>query len=142
MQSIPNNTWTTIVYDVIDVDTGFGNYFSYDKTTGILTVKVDGYFIINAQSCWDVSAASIKALRIIKNSDINFPTFISANTSIVASVYTQSIQNQLPLSAGETINVQCFQNTGGPINLLNKFDPSGLGIPARVTSFAVDFVSR
>jgi hypothetical protein len=142
VQSIPNTTWTTIIYDVIDLDTTFSGSFSYDRTTGNTTVKSDGYFEIDSQVCWAASAASIKAIRILKNLDANFPLFISANTSIVGTVFTQNFHHETKLSAGDIITVQCYQNTGGPINALNILDPSGLGTPARVTSLNIKKLSN
>ncbi len=128
-QTIPDATWTTVLYNVVETD-GTSNTI-YDPTTGRFSAPVAGWYDIEAQIQWTAAAGAAPAIRIVKNGDTNLPAFVRSGdaTSILLN-----IKLRLFLGRGEFVEVQVIQNSGGGLDILEVLDPQTQGEPGRCSS--------
>lgn len=86
---------------------------NFDATTGIGTITVAGWYLLDAQVGFDYNAAGVRYVAIDVNGtrvayDTNEP--LATNTTLC---HTQKI---VYLVAGNTFKMQAFQNSGGNLN--------------------------
>jgi hypothetical protein len=108
-QSIPNATFTTIVYE----DLRFDTHSAYNTSTGIYTASESGIYNIYA-TCRFASTPSGAGFRIFKNnSTVEFQVVTGSPTvNEVAAV-----AGLIKLDAGDNIRVQVSQSTGSSLSL-------------------------
>jgi hypothetical protein len=115
-QSIPNASTTTL--------TGWTKAFdrlnsSFNASTGVFTAPATGYYRVDAQIVYAQAASTLNA---------SFDLVINANSSAVATGHygtetTSSVSRSVQahavvfLTAGQTVIIQAFQNSGGAISL-------------------------
>lgn len=118
-QSIPTSSVTTVV---------FGNTATYD-TDGMfnnaspsrMTILTDGLYIVHAQVGFDEPSADAHASFTVKHQPTN-TGFISTEIVIVpgpgAPHWRSHSSNDWEFSAGDYIEIEVFQNTGGALNMI------------------------
>jgi hypothetical protein len=116
-QSIANITWTSITFNQEDWDTAL--YHDTATNNSRLTIPAGvatAYYALSGAINWDSSgAAGIRELRFLKNGSV-----ILAQTAQNASTSIQlaQIASTERLVAGDYIELQGFQVTGGPLNVV------------------------
>ncbi len=119
-QSIPNNTYTTVVYGTKSYDTH--NFMN--SSTGVATIPVSGKYSISvlnvwASTTWATGQSSVLALYVngVSYGNIYYLT-PQANAAIAFNaILGGSIEANF--NAGDTVAVRIQQNKGGSINLAN-----------------------
>jgi len=108
-QSIPNATFTTVVYE----DLRFDTHSAYNTSTGVYTASESGIYNVYA-ICRFVSTPTGAGFRIFKNnSTVEFQTVTGSSTvNEVAAV-----AGLIKLDAGDNIRVQVSQSTGSSLSL-------------------------
>jgi len=132
-QSIPNGTWTTVLFNIIETD-GSSNVI-YNSTTGTFTAPVSGWYDIEAQITWASAVAG--ALRVIQGESTTLPAFIRSTSTVFPLI---SIKYRTFLGQNEYVRIQARQPSGGPINILATIDPGTLGQPGKCTSASFTLV--
>jgi len=123
-QSIATATWTTILFNVIETD-GSSNVL-YTSNNGQFIAPESGWYDIEAQVTW--ASSIIAALRIIRNGNTSLPAFIQSRA---AAQNLSTIKLRLFMGENEYVQVQAYQATGGPIDIVPT---TTLVAPARSTS--------
>lgn len=112
--SIPNNTWTTITLPTLVWDTQ-GN--QYDATNDWIVIAEDGIYEVEARAQFDFSAVGGRGLRFrINNGDTNIIRMIDATAASSTGITTLCFF-QTGLVAGDILDLQVIQDSGGALNL-------------------------
>lgn len=115
-QSIATGTWTTITFNSELYDTD--SYHSTSTNTGRLTIPTGktGYYVLNAQATFFINTTGFRQLRFLKNG-----SFLIATGDVSGSVANQypyvTLNTTLYLAAGDYIELQAYQNSGGNLNV-------------------------
>ena len=106
-QTISDNTFTTVTFDQENYDSG-GNFAS-----NTFTAPSTGYYFIYSQLVWSGTTNSDYSLnRLMKNgSPINWNAFFQTYSS---GGFGGRVVH---LTASDTVLVQCYQNSGGNLDL-------------------------
>ena len=106
-QTISDGTFTTVTFDTEEYDNG-GNFAS-----NTFTAPATGFYYIYSQLVWNGDTNSNYSLnRLMKNgSPINWNAFFQTDSS---GGYGGRL---VSLSANDTVLVQCYQNSGGNLDL-------------------------
>ena len=106
-QTISNTTFTTVTFDSEEYDSGS------DFASNTFTAPSTGYYYIYSQLVWSGSTNSDYSLnRLMKNgSPINWNAFFQTSSN---GGYGGRI---ISLSASDTVTVQCYQDSGGNLDL-------------------------
>jgi hypothetical protein len=118
-QTISNNALTAISFNVETFDTdGFHDNVTNNTRITIPTGKSGKYALV-ARFTWDTTSTAYKYWRIRKNtSALLMIGFVDGTTQ----EYVQ-IADILDLTAGDYIEFECYQNSGGNVTLYsNAFD--------------------
>lgn len=127
-QSIPDATWTAIVFNGEDHDTAGFHSTSSNPSRITIPTGFDGYYGISAQVMFDIDAVGIRYIRVRKN---------GATTLCQGHLDTQSIKPTLKavstflLAAGDYVEVEAYQNSGGALDA---------EIGSEYTFFGADFL--
>lgn len=109
-QSLATSTWTTITWPD-DVSSASVSY-----SAGQFTVAAPGRYMVNAQvSFWTSSATGQRTIRLRRNNSTQVMSqqVVPSGTTYPAAA---SISFVLTCAAGDTIDVQGFQTSGGALN--------------------------
>lgn len=108
-QSIPDNTWTTVM---------FGNDVLTDGMTyasGVLTATQAGRYDVRGYVQWAANATGRRLLRVRKNGaeveSFETPTVAGGNVTRIKATVT------VALAAGDTVDVQGLQTSGTGLNV-------------------------
>ena len=106
-QTISDATFTTVTFDSEEYDSGS------DFASNTFTAPSTGYYYIYSQLVWDGSTDSNYSLnRLMRNaSPVNWNAFFQTSNS---GGYGGRI---LSMSASDTITIQCYQDSGGDLDL-------------------------
>ncbi len=123
VQSIPPASPQTVVFD--DDFTGLGNdpEGNYDNTTGIYTTPTDGFYDISYHLQWVAGATTAQFLgqvQIISPSrSTSFIRLldIMPTTGVLLQPTNGGTMLHADLRSGDTVVVECFQTTGGNVDL-------------------------
>jgi hypothetical protein len=119
-QTISNNALTGISFNVETFDTdGFHDNSTNNTRITIPSGKTGKYAVV-ARFSWDTTSTAYKYWRIRKNTATILSFGLVDGT---ASEYVQ-IADILDLTAGDYIEFECYQNSGGNVTLYsNAFEP-------------------
>jgi hypothetical protein len=138
-QTIPNTTWTTVLYDIVQTDGQ--NVNMYNATTlpltGLFTIPISGWYDFEAEISWASAAGTIRAARILVNQNPLFPVFVGQWPGQI----TTHIRHRLMLAQGQTVQIQVFQNSG-PLALAATLDPGTVGQPGHATNGMLTLVKE
>ncbi|WP_281783754.1 hypothetical protein [Sinimarinibacterium flocculans] len=107
-QTIANNTWTSISHDVEEFDNG-GMWVVGSPT--LLTAKADGIHIVTANAQFSGAGGTFRAARLRVNG-----TDEVAIGVVGVSSDTMPLAVPVYLDAGDYVELQVFQNSGGNLN--------------------------
>jgi hypothetical protein len=117
-QPITNNTFTNLCFDttVFDNDSIWGGVSACNNTASStkLTAPVAGVYEINAAIQWDNDSTGIRMLRITKNNSSDLAT----NQTTAAAFTANSVTTLAKLGAGDFVQAEVLQNSGGTLNAL------------------------
>ena len=105
---VATSTSTTAVFDTVVEDT----LGEYNNATGIFTANEDGVYAITSSARWTYMNANVfyKMTVYLSGSGIR-ENVRYENTS--GDFYSQTIEAILKLSAGDTMSIAWWQNSGG-----------------------------
>jgi len=112
-QSIPNTTWTNINFDFATTD-GLNPTF-YTQLTSIYTAAQTGIYKIQGTFTWPLAAAGSGAIRLLINSDTTRPQAIFTLPFSATLPTTNTLDYTVNLNNGDTLVLQVYQNSGGPL---------------------------
>lgn len=116
-QSVPASTTTRITFQVTNFVVA-----SVTHSAGVFTLPVDGIYFVYARTRLPSSASGSRSLQIRKNNlrVAEFVTcFTSQDNSNTGGVLVQA-------SAGDTIDMALYQNSGAAMNVLSTSNGTGL----------------
>ena len=109
-QSIPNNAYTTVVYE----DRVFDSHSAMNTSTGVYTVPVSGNYIIYASLSYNSFAwtASKYYESVIRKNSAQVG--VSTNQTEASATYVKSSQTSHSgtFTKGDTIDIQTYQDSG------------------------------
>jgi hypothetical protein len=113
-QSLNNTNWTSLSLDAESYDnyTGHSNITNNSRYTS----QVSGWYTVSGVYAAVGNATGFRAVRIVKNGNqlLGFASYSGATTSSGTSIITPT--NDLLLAAGDYVEVQGWQSTGGNLN--------------------------
>lgn len=111
-QSIPNSTFTTVIYDT-EFEDDFG---IYDNTTGVFTAKQDGIFLFNFAIAYSANSSGARGSAVLVNG-VDRKVCNSVPATAAPSVHTSSGTRLLRLAKNDTVEMEAIQTSGGNLNL-------------------------
>lgn len=115
IQSIPNNTLTTVDFDTLVYETIPD---LADLSTNSITVSTSGIYRIQAKVTFDSAATGTRLLNITVNGT---PIDEVEGHSGVAGLPTQlDLVIEASLTENDVVTAQVSQDSGGPLNLLTS----------------------
>lgn len=109
-QTIPNNVFTTVTFPIADSPPKF-----IDFNSGTFTINRPGYYQINFNAVFDPNGTGRRRARIMKNTTAIASDEIQGNASSVIS--SVSVSKAIYMVAGDTLQCQVLQNSGGNLDL-------------------------
>nr|QBK85567.1 MAG: C1q domain protein [Marseillevirus LCMAC101] len=141
-QSIPDVTWTTVLYDIVQTDGQHVNMYNATTLplTGLFTIPLSGWYDFEAEISWSDVTGTIRAARILVNQDPLFPVFVGQWDD---DQITNRIRHRLMLAQGQTLQIQIFQESGGgALDLAATLDPGTIGQPGHATNGMLTLVKE
>jgi len=123
-QSIPNNTWTTIIFEDQVYDVGFGNN-NYNATNGEFTVPVTGYYHTDAAAMLAPAtfAAGERMLLSLIIDGTNIVNGFRDESDVSRSSYQHSLLTaDFYATEGDVITMDITQNQGAAVSLFANDD--------------------
>jgi hypothetical protein len=119
-QSIPNNTWTPIIFDQFV----FGNssHLKYDAATNTVVCPTKGTYLVTAQVGYDgwATASTIARIRVFLSTGTNFSGEIKPQQGAGINIVIQQ-SCVVNMNAGDTIAIQTLQTQGTAQNTSANF---------------------
>jgi hypothetical protein len=122
VSSISTGVWTTIPYDTKNYD----SQSEFNTGTYTFTATKDGYYQVNARTEFDISGTPGNGSYLTIGIYINGTLYSQGNNLQVAEqggngylFYNNApvVSDVVPLTAGQTITIRVFQNTGSSYNI-------------------------
>jgi len=119
-QSIPNNTWTPIMFDTAEFDTDGMFAGPNDHVT---IKRLAGYYLIEAHAVFESTsvAGTIRALWIAGAFDYRLPVGAWSLTSLAAS-------SPKHLVIGDNLYLWVYQDSGAAMDIFNGSDKTWLSV--------------
>lgn len=113
VQSIPNNTFTTVILNTADTD----SHTALNTGTGVYTVPVNGLYQLGGGVSFDPNVTGQRGLRWARNgTEISGSQVLVDATGGGNATMVPSRVILVNCSAGDTLALQAFQNSGGALN--------------------------
>jgi trimeric autotransporter adhesin len=127
-QNIPNNATTALTFEVEDYDTG--NMFTPGDS--FWTIQTTGVYLVTANAVFNTNNTGYRRIYLFNNTT---PITESCNDYLpLTGTHTRmSISSVEKFSAGDSISIWVYQNSGGGISLSILKSASGDNIPTHVT---------
>jgi len=140
-QVIPDVTWTTVLYDIVQTDGQNINMYNgfVIPLTGLFTIPINGWYDFEAEISWVAAAGTVRGVRMLVNQDSLFPDFVAAYGPLEP---TNRIRHRLLLSQSQTLQIQVFQDSGAPLALAATQDPGFIGQPAHAINGILTLVKE
>lgn len=121
-QSIPNSAYTAISFDAASFDSN--GFWSAGAPTR-LTVPAggDGVYIVSTEAHWQASAVGNRGLALHVNGASYEGQVFGPNCGGVGQPF-QGFAKQVELVAGDYVEIQAFQDSGGALNVLGSAELS------------------
>lgn len=123
--NIPNNTSTKLSFANEAFDTA--DMHSPTTNPGRLTAPVSGVYMITGAAIWDNSNVGYRQIQFFIDGAVSrYSTEVipaAADTNNNSYVY-QTTSTPVALNAGQYVEMEVFQNSGGPLGLFGANDPS------------------
>jgi len=114
-QTVSNSTFTAITWDSERYDTD--SYHSTSTNTSRITIPSgkSGYYILTGSNVWDANATGNRGLELRKNGTSLYYLFFQ--DGFASNDGTYPFTGTINLTAGDYIEVFCWQSSGGNLNL-------------------------
>lgn len=128
-QSISNNTTTKVTFnqtDVYDTD-GFHDPATNSSRITIPTGK-GGYYLIHGHMVWDANSSGRRLFKFTQNNTTDLRVmegFSTATNTVYPGMHLITIVN---LTAGDYVEMEVWQNTGGSLNIDGSTTWSQFGV--------------
>lgn len=109
--SIPNATWTSVVWDFEDVDTDGSMTGATWNHYNVLTA---GYYLVTGHLNWSANSTGSRAARLTLNGSIIPGAYESTLATTVATGLT--VTALVACSVGDDIALQGWQTSGGALS--------------------------
>ncbi len=120
-QSTANAVWETINWEIESYDTNDLHDIVVNNSRITIPDNEDGRYLISASLSLTANATGDRRIRIQKNGATTERRVVIANAGI-GSFVTATIFDELDLVAGDFIEVESFQNSGGALTLRSGSD--------------------
>lgn len=114
-QSIPNGTWTSLLFSLNRIDSYSGH--SVVTNTSRYTAQVPGWYSVGGTGVL-ASSGTNNAARIAVNGTVILGTPQAGGLIAAAAAGTGAVECDVFLNLGDYVEVQFFQSSGGAINTL------------------------
>lgn len=114
-QSIPNNSFTTIAFELEDYD--YGDLHSNVTNNSRLTAQADGVYLIQGTVNWTSNTSNDRGALIRLNGTTTIATSMEVTQSTSATVKNTHVMTHFYMTTGQYVELQAFQNTGGALTL-------------------------
>ena len=119
-QTISNNTVTSLAFDTETYDNG--SMHSTVTNNSRLTAATTGYYIITGGVSWTANAVGIRQLTVFLNGTTTIQsTYVTATAALGVD---QNISTLYKLTAGDYVELQVYQNSGGNLDVSRSSDYS------------------
>jgi len=113
-QSIPNNSSTAISFDGEEFD----NSSMITPTSSTITIQEDGLYLITAEVAIAANATGIRGIEVIINGGTTTGAQYAPTIGTVRT-HPASYSNAFLLTAGDTVSINAYQNSGGALNAVS-----------------------
>jgi len=140
-QSIPDVTWTTVLYDIVQTDGLHLNMYNTAAVplTGLFTIPLSGWYDFEAAISWVPGGGTVRGVRILVNRDSLFPNFVASYDDFQR---TNRVRNRLLLTQNQTLQIQVFQDSGADLDLAASQDPGVVGQPGHAINCMLTLVKE
>jgi hypothetical protein len=114
VQSVPNATTTTLLWNTVSEDTDSG----YNSGTGLYTVVTPGLWLFSARANWASNATGVRDIQMQLNNGIIAESSGPSNGD-PGGQGRNSISWVGRLNANDVLQVTVFQTSGGALNFVS-----------------------
>lgn len=119
-QTLTTSTWTAITYDQTVVDTYGGHSNSTNNSR--YTAQVAGWYIVFGSACYAVNTTGQRGAAIAKNGTRVQGAAGFAQATSALSTATPSPPTIVYLAAGDYVEIQAYQSSGGNLATVSGSD--------------------
>ena len=134
-QSIPDSSFTAVSWDTSNFDNG--SFWSAGAPTNIVIPNAGKYFICT-EGHFVANASGWRFWRIRKTVGSGTGTVASSGLTSSSQPSNETwhhIARLFDCAAGDTFQIQCYQNSGGPLNISGSSASPNSGAPIFVDIF-------
>ena len=113
-QSIPNATWTKIIFDTEEWDTD--GMFT-PPSTDIVVKRLSGYYLIQGSVGFAANATGIRAA--------NLPIAYNYTPALSGGITAVQIHSIYHFALNETVDIEVLQNSGAALDAIGPAAPGG-----------------
>lgn len=107
---IPSGTWTTIELDTLL----FGD--AETLSSGMIKIPKDGIYLTSSQINWGSNTSGTRFIAIVKSPSTRF----AVTQNQAESNFWQEATSIIRLSKGDTVQLQCYQNSGSNVDAISS----------------------
>lgn len=117
LQSIPNTTWTSVTLDAEDFDTHSAHSTSSNTSRFTCPASWGGYFWCDGNIWLAANTTGVRLTRWAKNGALVDNSGLELSVTPAGALWGGPLTGILiPLSPGDYIEMQVWQNSGGALN--------------------------
>lgn len=115
-QTVATGTVTDVIYNSGSHESDADNDFTYNATTGVITVNNAGVYRLEAGALWTSNSTGYRRLLVERNGT---ETVAEATGNAVSGAqHSQALSTTLTLTATDTLKARAFQNSGGDLGIV------------------------
>ncbi len=130
-QAIPNNSSTSVTFNVKDLDENVAGEAQHDTSTNNsrFTAVYAGWYLCSGAVCFAANATGVRITQWAVNGSVQNGTDVEISAVSGAVTIVPARTRKLYLAIGDYVELRAFQNSGGSLNTgVTTSNQSGMAV--------------